>query len=95
MDEFWKGAIVVRLVPTVLFLCVLVANVTPRIVSAVEPAVPRVFDLCGQHNGRRIYLESGRSGVITAKNVQILPLLVNVNIAKKCMEYCLTGELLL
>lgn len=35
---------------------------------------PQIYDLCGQqYNGRRIYLEFGKSGLITARNVQLLP----------------------
>lgn len=69
MEKFLKYEFV-RCLPIV--LCFLVAEIN---CSAVHLS-SRVYNLCGQHNGRRIYLESGRTGLITARNVELHPLLV-------------------
>lgn len=38
-----------------------------------SPPYHQVYSLCGQHNERRIYLESGRTALISARDVQLLP----------------------
>lgn len=74
MDKLYKRAFAIRAVLVILWL--IVTEVSCRAGSVGEPTA-RVFDLCGLHNGRRIYLEYGRSGLITAKDVHIPSLLVN------------------
>lgn len=80
MELFYQRATLIQC-GVAIVLCLAVTDIQCiRSVQIRDNVVPQIYDLCGQHyNGRRIYLDSGRSGIITAKNVQILPPPLPVN----------------
>lgn len=88
MEKFCKGTSAVQWVVVILCLFISELVVCSRLpTTSNEAVVPQIYELCGQHyNGRRIYLEAGRSGLITASNVQLLPLMVNMRIRCTCSD---------